>query len=161
MKNKLKENLVTYTVAIALPLAVGLLSAFLTRGNMSLYSEIKMPPLAPPSWVFPAVWSVLYVLMGVSSALVFTNASADPIEAKRGLTAYLVSLFVNFFWSIIFFNLRAFIFALVWLLLLLFLIIKTVTHYKRVVPIAAYLQIPYIIWVLFAGYLNLAIAILN
>ena len=161
MKNKLKENLVTYTVAIALPLGVGLLSAFLTRGNMSLYSEIKIPPLAPPSWLFPTVWSILYVLMGISSALVFTNASAGPTEAKRGLTAYLISLFVNFFWSIIFFNLRSFMLAFVWLLLLLFLIIKTVTHYKRVVPIAAYLQIPYIIWVLFAGYLNFAIAILN
>jgi len=161
MKEKTKENIITYAVAIAIPLGVGLLSAFLTRGNMSLYSEINTPPLSPPSWLFPVVWTVLYVLMGVSSALVFNNAPVNPKEAKSGLLTYFVSLFVNFFWSILFFNLRLFPFSFIWLLLLLVLIIKTVVHYKNVSSVAAYLQIPYIVWVTFAGYLNLAIAILN
>ena len=161
MKEKLKDNIITYAVSIAIPLAVGLFSALLTRGNMSLYSEINTPPLSPPSWLFPVAWTILYVLMGVSAALVFNNASNNPIEAKKGIVTYLISLFVNFFWSILFFNLRLFALSFVWLLLLLVLIIKTVLHYKKVSPPAAYLQIPYIIWVTFAGYLNLAIAVLN
>ena len=161
MKEKTKENIIAYVVGIAMPLSVGLLSAFLTKDNMSLYTEINTPPLSPPSWLFPVVWTILYALMGVSSALVFTNAANNPVEAKRGLLTYFVSLAVNFFWSILFFNLRLFRLSFFWLLLLLGLIIKTVIHYKRVSSLAAYLQIPYIAWVAFAGYLNLAIAILN
>ena len=161
MQSETKKKISAYVIAIAIPLAVGALSALLTRGNMEIYGEINMPPLAPPGWPFPVVWTVLYVLMGVSSALVYLKRERNPESAKRGLTYYAVSLVFNFFWSIIFFNLERYFFAFLWLLVLLYLIVKTILSYRKVSPLAAYLQIPYAVWVAFAGYLNVAIWYLN
>lgn len=148
----------TYIVSIAAALAVGGLSAFFTHGNMDIYKNIVKPPLAPPSFLFPLVWSVLYVLMGISSAAIYLSGRPNK---RAALLTYAVSLAVNFFWSIIFFNMQAYTFAFIWLLLLLILIIYTVKKYKPINAAAAYLQIPYLAWVTFAGYLNLMIAILN
>ena len=161
MWQKIKPYIKTFVIAIAIPLAVGALSALLTGDNTSLYSEINSPSFAPPAILFPIVWSVLYVLMGVSSALVYINGEKSPTEARRGLGFYALSLGVNFLWSIIFFNLRLFLFAFFWLVLLLYLIIRTVICYFKVSKIAAFLQIPYILWVAFAGVLNMAIYLLN
>lgn len=148
----------TYIVSIAAALAVGGLSAFFTRGNMDIYKNIVQPPLAPPSFLFPIVWSVLYLLMGISSAAIYLSGRPNK---RAALLTYAASLAVNFFWSIIFFNMQAYTFAFIWLLLLLILIIYTVKQYKPINAAAAYLQIPYLVWVMFAGYLNLMIAILN
>ncbi len=161
MKKETKHKIKVFLVAILIPLLVGGASALLTRGNMNIYETVNTPPLSPPSILFPIVWSILYVLMGISSALVYLHRENDLESASRSLAFYGASLFVNFLWSIIFFNMQKFLFAFVWLLLLLYLIIKTVIFYKRVYPTAAYLQIPYILWVSFAGYLNLAIYLLN
>lgn len=161
MLKKIKEVLPTYIVAIALPLAVGAIAALITRENMDIYTELKTPPLAPPSWLFPIAWTILYVLMGISSGMVFLNRELNTEAADRGLSVYFISLVVNFGWSIIFFNMRSFLFAFIWLLLLVYLIIRTILYYRRVSPVAAYLQIPYLVWVLFAGYLNLGIYLLN
>ena len=155
------KNIPKYIIGVAIPLAIGALSALLTRGNMNIYSEIELPPLAPPSILFPIVWTVLYVLMGISSAQIFIDKNINPKDAALGLRYYAVSLFFNFFWSILFFNLRAFLISFIWLAVLLFLIIKTIIHYRKVTPWAAYLQIPYAVWVAFAGYLNFAIFLLN
>ncbi len=149
-----------YIGFIGSALAVGGLSALLTMQNMDLYSEINTPPLAPPAILFPIVWTILYILMGISAALVYTG-EGSAARKRAALTTYGVSLVFNFAWSIIFFNMRAFLFAFVWLILLLFLIIKTIFDYKELRPVAAYLQIPYAAWVTFAGYLNFAIWILN
>ncbi len=157
----LKTRIKTYAVAIALPVAVGVLSALLTMDNMQIYSEIRTPPLSPPSILFPIVWTILYVLMGVSSGNVWLNRRVDLRRAQSGLGYYAVSLFFNFCWSIIFFNMRQFLFAFVWLLALLYFIIRTILDYHKVSPVAAYLQIPYAVWVAFAGYLNFGIWILN
>ena len=161
MWNKIKKYLPSYIIAIAIPLAVGALSAFITMGNMQIYTELKSPPLAPPSWLFPVVWTLLYVLMGVSSAMVYNNREIDPINARSGLTFYAVSLILNFGWSIIFFNMKSFLLAFIWLIVLFYTIIKTILYYVKVVPAAGYLQIPYAVWVAFAGYLNIAIYLLN
>ncbi len=150
-----------YIISILIALGVGGLSALSTRNNMDLYSEIIRPPLSPPSILFPIVWTVLFILMGISAALIYTNETAPEYQKKSALYTYALSLIVNFFWSIIFFNLRSFLFAFIWLILLLYLIIKTIVKYKKIDPIAAYLQIPYALWVTFAGYLTLAIFILN
>ena len=157
----LKTRIKTYVVAIALPLAVGILSALLTMDNMQIYSEIQTPPLSPPSILFPIVWTILYVLMGVSSGNVWLNRRVDLRHVQSGLGYYAVSLFFNFCWSIIFFNMRQFLFAFVWLLALLYFIIRTILDYHKVSPVAAYLQIPYAVWVAFAGYLNFGIWILK
>ena len=157
----MKINIKSYIIAILIPLAVGGLSALATMGNMDLYSEIIQPPLSPPPLLFPIVWTVLYILMGISSGLIYNTDSAPLHERRSALYTYAISLFFNFFWSIIFFNMRAFLFAFLWLLVLLFLIALTIVKYYKINPIAAYLQIPYLLWVSFAGYLNFAIWVLN
>ena len=105
--------------------------------------------------------TVLYVLMGISAAMICTDAFTSQREKRSALFTYTLSLIVNFFWSIIFFNMRAFFFAFLWLLLLFVLIIRTIMKYRDINPTAAYLQIPYAIWVSFAGYLTAAIWFLN
>ncbi len=150
-----------YALSILIALLVGGASAFLTRNNMDIYDELITPPLAPPSILFPIVWTVLYVLMGISAAMIYTAKDEPFKERYSALAIYASSLVVNFSWSIIFFNLRAYLFAFIWLLFLLFLIVKTIMQYKKIRPIAAYLQIPYAVWVAFAGYLNLGIWVLN
>ena len=160
MKKK-TAGVLTYVVALIIPLGVGILSAILTKDNMNLYAEVKTPPLSPPAILFPIVWTALYALMGVSSALVYLNLPKDGKSGRAGLFFYALSLFFNFFWSIFFFNMRAYLFAFFWLLVLLALIVLTVVKYRRVSQVAAYLQIPYAVWVAFAGYLNIGIWILN
>ena len=150
-----------YVISIILALAVGGLSALLTMGNMDIYNEVKTPPLSPPSILFPIVWTILYVLMGISAAIVYINQDENFHETRCGLRTYGISLFFNFLWSIVFFNFKWFGFAFFWLLALLFFIIKTMVCYFRVNKLAAYLQIPYAIWVAFAGYLNFGIWMLN
>jgi len=161
MQKETKQRIKTYAIAIAIPLAIGGLSALLTRNSMDIYKEVAMPPLSPPSWLFPIVWGILYLLMGISSGIVWENRERDPEAAVKGLSYYAVSLAFNFAWSIVFFNLRWFLFAFFWLLILLYLIIRTILCYKKVSTVAAYLQIPYAIWVAFAGYLNFGIWWLN
>ena len=156
-----KSTAITYAVSIAIPLLVGGLSALLTMKNMSLYEEIVQPTLAPPPILFPIVWTVLYVLMGVSAAMIYNDRRVEKSERTSALMPYAASLFVNFLWSILFFNFRAFLPAFIWLILLEFLIIMSIISYRRINTGAAYLQIPYAIWVAFAGYLNLAIWLLN
>ena len=150
-----------YVISVVIALAVGGISALLTMNNMDLYSKIEQPALAPPPWLFPVVWTILYVLMGIGAALVYNRKDFKPEETRNALIIYGVNLALNFFWSIIFFNLEAYLFAFIWLVALWIVIIAMIISFRKVSPVAAYLQIPYLIWVTFAGYLNLAIYILN
>lgn len=161
MSNKTRERVGAYVVSIAIALGIGGLSALLTMGNMDIYSELRQPPLAPPAILFPIVWTALYVLMGISAAMIYTERRVEKSERIEALMPYGASLFVNFFWSILFFNFRAFLPAFVWLVLLEFLIVMAILSYRKLNTGAAYLQIPYAIWVAFAGYLNIAIWWLN
>ncbi|MBR7142956.1 MAG: tryptophan-rich sensory protein [Clostridia bacterium] len=150
-----------YALSVLLALAVGGLSAWITGDNMDIYSQINKPALAPPGILFPIVWGILYVLMGISAACVYVKRQTDPVAAERGLRTYLLSLAVNLLWSPVFFRGRAFLTALLLLVLLWVLILRTVMLYRKVSPAAAYLQLPYLAWVTFAGYLNLSIWVLN
>ncbi len=161
MKTETKQKIRTYAIAIAIPLAVGLLSALITMGSMQIYGELQVPPLAPPAILFPIVWTVLYILMGVSSGMIWLRREEHPKDARKGFVYYAISLVFNFAWSILFFQFRLFLFSFFWLLALLYLIIRTILSYDRVFSPAAYLQIPYLFWVSFAGYLNFAIWFLN
>ena len=161
MRKETKSTVLTFVISIALPLAIGGFSAFLTKDNMNIYEEINTPPLSPPAFLFPVVWTVLYVLMGVSSAFIWLNRSEYKDTADKGLLIYAVNLFFNFVWSLIFFNFRTYLFAFIWLIAMLILIILTAVNYKKVVPLAAYLQIPYILWTAFAGYLNFGVWLFN
>lgn len=161
MKKETKRSILTFIIAIIIPLFIGGLSAFLTRDNMNIYDEINTPPLSPPGILFPVVWTVLYILMGVSSGLIWLKRGENKEKAENALLIYAVSLVFNFIWSIIFFNFRLFLLSFIWLVVLLILIILTTIKYKKILPIAAFLQIPYILWVSFAGYLNFGIYLLN
>ena len=161
MWNKLKPYLLPVGIGVAISLGVGALAAILTRESMNIYETLNTPPLSPPAILFPIVWSVLYILMGVSAGVVYVNRYLSELDARAGLKSFAISLVFNFAWSIIFFNLRSPLAAFVCLAILLYLIIKTIVSYFKVIPVASYLQIPYAAWVLFAGYLNLGIYFLN
>ncbi len=154
------KKILTYIIGIAIPLAVGGLAALLTRENMDIYQSIVTPKLSPPAILFPIVWSILYILMGVGSALVYYS-DAEKREKTKALLLYGVQLAVNFFWSIFFFNERLFLLSFVWLVLLWILIIAMIYEFAKINKAAAWLQLPYLLWVTFAGYLNLAIYLLN
>ncbi len=156
----MKPKLKIYIYSISLALLVGVLSALFTMGSMDIYNDILTPSLSPPSWLFPVVWTILFVLMGISAARI-KLANAPKRQKDSALRTYYISLAVNLLWSIIFFNLRAFLFAFVWLLFLLTLIIITIVKYYKIDKPAAYLQIPYAMWVTFAGYLTFAIWWIN
>ncbi len=156
----MKKKLRTFAIGIIIPVAVGLLSAFLTRENMDVYQSIVKPALAPPAILFPIAWTVLYVLMGIGSALVYL-INANSADKTQALLIYGLQLAVNFFWSIFFFNNRAFLTSFVWLLLLWALIIAMIFSFRKVNRATAWLQVPYLRWVTFAGYLNLIIYLLN
>lgn len=154
-----KIQLKNLIVGILIPLAVGGLSALFTMGSMESFETLNKPPLSPPGWLFPVVWSVLFILMGIASYLVYV--SPRSYDRKSALTLYGIQLFFNFVWSLLFFNLEAYLFAFIWLVALWILIIITAIKFYRISKSAGYLLIPYIIWVTFAGYLNFAIYLLN
>ncbi len=143
---------------LLIPLAVGGLSAWLTHGQMEQFSQLQQPPFAPPAKAFPIVWTILFLLMGISAYLVCRYHS---VLQKEALTVYALQLGFNFFWSILFFNLQWRLFAFFWLLLLWGLILAMILLFRKISPLAGWLQLPYLLWVTFAGYLNLAIYILN
>ena len=148
------KNLIT---CLAIPLAVGSLSSLLTQNSMETFSSVTKPELAPPGWLFPVVWTILYILMGIASYLVLTSGKPN----NYALTVYGIQLVFNFFWSIIFFNFELYLFAFIWLVLLWLLILKTTLLFYQISKPAGYLMIPYLLWVTFAGYLNLSIYLLN
>ena len=154
------KKLKPYIISVIIALAVGGVSALLTKNNMNIFEKINMPPLSPPSVVFPIVWAVLYILMGISSAIIYKNGT-DREEVQSALKVYALQLAVNFFWSLIFFNMQAYLFAFIWLVLLWVLVIAMIVKFKKISPAAAWLQIPYLLWVTFAGYLSLIIYLLN
>ena len=153
-----KISLKALIISLAVPLAAGGLSGFLIKDHMSAYMAAKHPPLSPPSIVFPIAWTALYVLMGISAYKVAVSAS--PAKQKA-LALHYTQLAVNFVWPLIFFNLEYYPTAFFWLLLLLILVIMMVLRYSQISKISAKLQIPYILWLVFAAYLNLGVAVLN
>ena len=120
---------------------------------------IEQPPLSPPGWVFPVVWTILFALMGISAARVYLAPPSR--ERSRGLNLFIAQLVVNFFWSPIFFNLQAFGLAFLWLLILWILVLWMIFTFRKVDPTAAKLQISYLLWLTFAAYLNLGVWFLN
>ena len=152
-----KKNRSALVISILIPLAIGSLSALIS-GNRSMYYMINKPTLSPPALVFPIVWTILYILMGISSYIIYE--SDDP-GRSNALRTYAVQLLFNFFWSIIFFGLSQYFFAFLWLLVLIILIAVMIYQFYKISPAAAYLQIPYLVWCIFAAYLNFMIYIMN
>lgn len=147
-------------ICIAIPLAVGGVSAWLSRESMNAFAAFDKPPLSPPGWLFPVVWTLLYVLMGLASYLVLMSAKPQQ-TINRALRLYGIQLGVNFFWSIFFFNLSLYLFSFLWLILLWLLILATIIRFYQISQTAGDMMLPYLLWVTFAGYLNLGIYLLN
>ena len=145
---------------IVLSEAVGFLSGWLSREGTAVFGETAIqPPLSPPAIVFPVVWTVLYALMGIGAARVSLTPAAPA--RSRGLNLWITQLIVNFFWSLIFFNAGAYGFALLWLVLLILLVLWMMLEFRKTDPLAALLQIPYLLWLAFAAYLNYGVWLLN
>lgn len=147
-------------ICLAIPLVVGGAAGLLTMNSMEAFEALNQPPLSPPGWLFPVVWTVLYVLMGIASYLVSVS-DAPHKEKARALWTYGIQLAFNFLWPIAFFNLKWYLFAFLWLVILWILILITALRFGRIRKPAGYLLVPYLLWVAFAGYLNLGIYLLN
>ena len=144
---------------LAIPLIVGALAGFLTNSDVKEFmATTKQPFFTPPGWLFPIVWTILYALMGFA-AYVIENTSS-PRKAKA-LSLYYIQLFFNFVWSFIFFSADNYLFAFIWIVSLWLLIIATILEFKLIKNRAAYILIPYIIWVTFAAVLNFSVYLLN
>lgn len=145
---------------IFITVAIGGLSGYLTRDGVELYNQtIQQPQLSPPSIVFPIVWGILYILMGISAARIYMSQPSDT--RTKAMVLYVVQLVMNFFWSINFFNLQKFGIAFLWLVILWSLILAMILVFQKIDVIASRLQIPYLLWVTFAAYLNLGVWLLN
>ena len=151
-------NLKHLATSLAISLGTGILSGILTMGSMESFDQISKPTLTPPGIVFPIVWFILYTLMGISSYIIYES---DSPYRKSALTVYAIQLVVNFIWPLLFFNLQAYLFSFIWILLLWILIIGMIVQFYKVSKPAALLQIPYLLWVTFAAYLNLGVYLLN
>lgn len=147
-------------ISIAISVGTGILAAVLTRDSMNMYMAFVKPPLSPPAWLFPVVWTILYVLMGISAYLIY-EAKGVENQKDKALSIYIFQLFFNFLWSIIFFNFKNYLLAFVVIVVLWLLILEMIGSFKCINKLASRLQIPYLIWVTFASYLNLAIYFLN
>ena len=145
---------------LAVPLITGAVSGFLTRSAMQQYGQLNQPPLSPPSAVFPVVWTTLFLLMGISAYLVTLKRSAG-LKSFDLPAVYWIQLIVNFIWPLIFFNLAIYGIALAWLILLIILVIYMIFQFHDITPAAGWLQVPYLLWLIFAGYLNAGIWLLN
>jgi len=156
----MKINVRQLITSIVLPLAVGAIAGLLTRNAMMEFAVLNKPPLSPPAWLFPVVWTILYILMGISAYLVKTS-DATPEEKSSALTLYYYQLIVNFLWPVFFFHFQWYLFSFLWLLLLWVLVIRMIRRFDSISKIAAYLNLPYLLWLTFAAYLNFGIWWLN
>ncbi len=153
----IKKNFFKLIFFIITPLIIGFLSS-LFSGNISSYNELNRPFLSPPSAIFPIVWSILYIFMGFSAFLI--NLSDSP-DKKNALLLYWIQLFMNFMWSILFFKFDLRFISFLWLIALILVVIEMMHRFKNISPLAARLNIPYLLWLFFAAYLNFGFFILN
>lgn len=155
-----KNNIVDILIFVISAELVGAVSALLSGGFSDFFEKYAEPPLLPPAWLFPVVWVILYAVMGFSAYLIYSS-DAEHEKKKAALVIYGVQLLLNFSWSIVFFRLEMLWAAFIIILLLWAAIIAMILSFRKINPIAAYINIPYLIWVTFAAYLNLATAIIN
>ena len=155
----MKINWKRLLLCLAIPLAVGGLGALLS-GGMSDYGAMVKPPLSPPGWVFPVVWSILYLLMGYASYRVL-ESDAPKEDIRKALTLYGLQLAANFLWPLLFFGAGWFLLSFFWLIALWVLIFLTIRAFSRIDETAGNLLIPYILWATFAAYLNFGIYLFN
>ena len=156
----MRINIRKLIISIAIPLIVGGTAAFFTRDSMMQFESVNQQSLSPPSWLFPVVWTILYTLMGISSYLISESTpSKEAIEDAQ--TIYYFQLGLNFLCPLLFFGLNWYLFAFLELTILWVAVAVMIRRFLDISPLAAYLNVPYLIWLTFAAYLNLGVWWLN
>lgn len=155
--DKMKVNWKRLILIIIITFVVGSFFSLFTMNNMDAFKELNKP-INVPSILFPIVWSILYLLMSISCYLI--TISKDK-EKDNGILLYSIQLIINSLWSLIFFGFETYLLAFIWLLLLLVSVIVMEIKFYKIDKRAAYLNIPYVLWIIFAGYLNFGIYLLN
>ena len=158
MKKSKKINVTDFLLFIVTAQLAGTVSALVSGGFSGFYSQLERPALSPPAWVFPVVWTILYTLMGISAYMIYSSGNDDR---KKALTVYWIQLGVNFLWSIVFFRFGLLNASVAVIIALLILIAVMIKMFRDIRSAAGYINIPYLVWVAFAAYLNIAFAILN
>lgn len=156
MQHKIKWKELGISIAIAL--GVGCITAFITHNHMQIYTMINKPAFSPPSTLFPIVWSILYVLMGISAYMIYMS---EDYMKTSALYMYATQLMVNFGWPILFFNFNQYFLSFLILLLLWIMVVIMIAAFSSINKVSAWIQLPYIIWLTFALYLNVGVCILN
>jgi len=156
-----RQTILKLIISLATPIVVGSVSGYLVRDEMNVewFSMLAKPSFNPPSYLFGPVWTVLYILMGVSMFLIWNTPKTEL--RQKALAVFGIQLFFNFWWSILFFSFHTIFLSVIDILIMWFLIIYMITLFKKIIPVAAYLQIPYLFWVTFATVLNIFIWYLN
>lgn len=153
-------NLKKFLSSVAYPVGGGALSAILTSGAMKSYADMSKPPLSPPGWVFPVVWTILYILMGISLYIIRESA-ISRCQKNDAILKFVIQLILNILWPIWFFSFRFCAFAAVWLVALIISVALMINAFSKISRTAAYIQIPYLLWCIFALYLNIGICVLR
>ena len=156
MTDERKKNVRVFTLicALVIPLLVGGFSAFLTSEDMKIYGMMNHPPLSPPAWVFPIVWTILYTMMGLASYFVLVS-DTDPEKKRKALLFYAAQLAMNLFWSTLFFTYRRYLISLIWLLAMWVLILICTVRFCRIRKASGLMMGGLFVWTTFAAYLNL------
>ena len=158
----MRINWKVFIICIVIPLIVGTVAGLFTRGGMESFEQLNKPPLSPPAWVFPVAWTILYTLMGISSYLIYSSENTKGNnEISRALSTYGNQLLVNFLWPAFFFNFGWYFFSFLWLVLLWILVAKMILEFGEISKSGALINVPYLLWLSFAGYLNLGVWLLN
>ena len=152
-----RKTVLTYVLSAAIALAAGGISVWINGGNFTAPGPVR-PPLSPPAWLFPIVWTILFILMGIAAAQVYTS---DSPERQDALFLYAAQLVVNVLWTVFFFRFDALLLSAFWLVFLLALVALTALRFERTSPGAGKLLVPYLLWLLFALYLNVAAWVVN
>lgn len=152
-----KINYKYLLLSILLPVFLGSFIGFLTA-PFNDYYEIILPSFAPSGTLFPIVWTILYILMGISSYLIVVSRTSNKYDA---LFIYGIQLVINLFWSVWFFVFKFYLLSFIWILLLIAFVVIMIKKFYEISKLSAYLQIPYLLWLAFAGILNISIYLLN
>ena len=156
----MRSKKVLFYVCVLIPITVGSIASLITKDGIEAFQLMRQPALAPPEWLFPIVWTVLYFLMGVSSFLIM-RANTEKEQKEKAILLYEYQLAVNFLWPTFFFHFEWYFFSFLWLVILWFLVLFMILKFWKIDKRATILNIPYLLWLTFAGYLNLAIWWLN
>ncbi len=145
-------------INVAIPLVIGGIASLIVNNGFENYSEVTKPALSPPPWIFPVVWTILYILMGISTYLIYEK---DKNLNRNAFIIYAVQLALNFIWPVFFFGFNAYLLSFIILVLLLVFVVAMIISFYKENKLAGLLQIPYLIWLLFAAYLNFGVFLLN